>query len=243
MDVNPPKAVRLLLWPMDVVGPTIGKVLPRGNIGTPEHPVYEGTPLDFVAGFALAFFSILLYPVATCLALVLCSRIVRRRSTRIMFTKTLPIAIILLTGIVAPGQTKSYNSPTKTIRALIVPVCAKGYKSSESRVDIRASSGTLLRRKSFASRDHSHGEGVDHAEWTSDGRFFVFNTSRSGGHQPWHVATYAYSVAANRFYGLDSVAGPITSDFSLRGDTLVTTRLGTTGDEKVPVTIRLSRWR
>jgi hypothetical protein len=80
MDVDPPKIVDLLLWPMHVLGPLIGKILPRGNIGTPEQPVYEGTPLDFVAGFALAFFSILLYPTATFLGLALFSRIVRRRN-------------------------------------------------------------------------------------------------------------------------------------------------------------------
>jgi hypothetical protein len=81
MDVNPPRIVNLLLWPMDVLGPQIGKILPHGNIGTPEHPVYEGTPLDFLAGFALAFFSILLYPIATYLGLALFSRIVRHRKT------------------------------------------------------------------------------------------------------------------------------------------------------------------
>lgn len=141
------------------------------------------------------------------------------------------------------GQTKSFKSPTKAIRALIVPVGAKGYETYESRVDIRSCSGKLLRSKSFASRDHNHGEGVVHAEWTANGRFFVFNTGSSGGHQPWHVATYIYSVGSNRFYGVDSVAGPITSDFTLRGETLVATRMGATAEEKVPVTIRLSRWR
>ena len=160
-----------------------------------------------------------------------------------MFIKTLPIASVLLTCVAAFAQTKSYYSPSGTTHALIIPVGAQGYEIYESRVDIRSSSGRLLQRKSFASRDHNHGEGVGHAEWTSDGRFFVFNTSSSGGHQPWHVATYVYSVRAKRFYGLDSLTGPITSDFSLRGDTVVMTRMGTTADENVPVTIRLSRWR
>jgi hypothetical protein len=79
MDVHPPPIVNFLLWPMDLLGPQIGKLLPHGNIGTPEHPIYEGTPLDFLAGFALAFFSILLYPITTYLILALASRIVRRR--------------------------------------------------------------------------------------------------------------------------------------------------------------------
>lgn len=129
------------------------------------------------------------------------------------------------------------------MRAVIVPVGAKGYETYESRIDIRSSSGALLRRKSFASRDHNHGEGVGHAEWTADGRFFVFNTGSSGGHQPWHVATYFYSVASNSFYSVDSSFGPITSDFTLHGNTLVTTRMGTTADEKLPLTVRLMKWK
>ena len=160
-----------------------------------------------------------------------------------MLGKTLPILSILLTSAVALAQTRTYESPRKTIRALIVPVGARGYATYESRVELRSSSGTLLRSKSFASRDHNHGEGVGHAEWTVKGRFFVFNTFSSGGHQPWHYATYVYSVTANRIYSVDSVVGPVTSDFELRGDLLLTTRLGATDDEKIPVSIRLVRWR
>ena len=160
-----------------------------------------------------------------------------------MFLKTLPMLSVVLTCVCAFAQTKSYDSPGGTIHAVIIPVGVKGDETYESRVDIRSSSGTLLQTKSFASRDHNHGEGIGHAEWTGDGRFFVFNTRSSGGHQPWHLATYVYSVTSNRFYHLDSVTGPVTSDFSLSGETLVTTRMGTTTDEKVAVTIRLSRWR
>lgn len=32
---------------MYLFGPAIGGILPHGNIGTTEHPVYEGTPIDF----------------------------------------------------------------------------------------------------------------------------------------------------------------------------------------------------
>ena len=158
-----------------------------------------------------------------------------------MFLKLLLFASIVLTAVAGFGETKSYDSPTKAIHALIVPVGTKGYETYESRVDIRSSSVALLRSKSFASRDHNHGQGVDHAEWTADGRFFVFNTDSSGGHQPWHFATYLYSVGSNRFYVVDSVAGPITSDFTLRGETIEATRMGATVDDRVPITIRLSR--
>jgi hypothetical protein len=170
-------------------------------------------------------------------------RQLRRSALDTMLVKMLSVLWIVFMVAGAFAQAKSFDSPNKTTRAVIIPVGAKGYEAYESRVDIRSASGRLLRRKSFQSRDHNHGEGVGHAEWTADGRFFVFNTNSSGGHQPWHVATYVYSVGSNRFYGVDSVAGPITSDFTLRGETLVTTRMGAIADEKVPITIRLSRWR
>jgi len=144
---------------------------------------------------------------------------------------------------VASAQIRSYQSANKKLRALIVPVGAKGYETSESRVEIRSPTGTLLRRKSFASPDHNHGQGINHAEWTADNRLFVFNAEWSGGHQPWHSFTYVYSVRRNRFFNLDATVGAITSDFTLRGDTLVTTRLAPEGGRDVPLTVRLSRWR
>ncbi len=160
-----------------------------------------------------------------------------------MFVKTLSVLWIALMVAGAFAQTKSFDSPNKTTRAVIIPVGAKGYEAYESRVDIRSASGRLLRRKSFQSRDHNHGEGVAHAEWTADGRIFVFNTFSSGGHQPWHWFTYIYSVRTNRFYSLDSRVRAITSDFKLSGDTLLTTRLADAGGKDAPLTIHLARWR
>src|SRR5690349_10686999 len=146
---------------------------------------------------------------------------------------TLPVLIILVSSVSAFGQTKSYVSAHNEIHALVVPV------GTESRVEVRSSAGLLLRRKDLTSRDQQHGERVDHVEWTADGRFLVFNTSSSGGHQPWHVATYFYSVDRNRFYSLDATVGAIVSDFALHGDVLTTTRLGATPEERKPVTVFL----
>ncbi len=160
-----------------------------------------------------------------------------------MLIKTLSVLWILLIVAGAFAQTKSFDSPNKTTRAVIIPVGAKGYEAYESRVDIRSASGRLLRRKSFQSRDHNHGEGVAHAEWTADGRIFVFNTFSSGGHQPWHWFTYIYSVRTNRFYNLDSRERAITSDFKLSGGTLLTTQLAAAGGKDVPLSMRLARWR
>jgi hypothetical protein len=66
-----------------------------------------------------------------------------------MIRKTPLSLVILVSGVVAFAQTKSYESPNKTIRALIVPVGA------ESRVEIRSASGALLRRRNFVSLDHA----------------------------------------------------------------------------------------
>src|SRR6267142_4156780 len=121
-----------------------------------------------------------------------------------MLKRVIPIAFILAGSISAFAQNKVYVSPHRELRVSIIPVGANGYEAYESCIEIRNFRGRLLSRRSFASPDHSHGEGVGHAEWSSDGRFFVFNTFSSGGHQPWHVSTYFYSVRSNKLYSLDA---------------------------------------
>ena len=150
-----------------------------------------------------------------------------------MLKLILLIPFIFVSSVVGFGQTKAYVSAHEGIRAWVVPV------GSESRVDVRSASGMLLRRKDLTSRDQRHGEHVHHVEWTAGGRFFVFTTSSSGGHQPWHIATYFYSAGRNRFYSVDAIAGAIISDFTLRGDVLTTTRLGANLEDRKPVTLFL----
>jgi hypothetical protein len=79
MDAHPPALVELLLKPARLLGGAFSRFLPHPNIGTPEHPVYEGTPIDLLVGLALAFFCVLLYPVAAYFFLSLLSRVVKRR--------------------------------------------------------------------------------------------------------------------------------------------------------------------
>jgi len=79
MDVTPPTLVKVLLWPLFLLGPVIGRVLPRGNMGTAEHPAYEGTPFDALVGLALVGLSLLFYPVVTFVVLSLVQRIQARR--------------------------------------------------------------------------------------------------------------------------------------------------------------------
>ena len=153
-----------------------------------------------------------------------------------MLVKSLSVLLIFLIAAGAIGQTRSFDSPTKSTRAVIIPVRVKGCPPSD-RVDMRSATGRLLRRKSFP-RDY--GEGVAHVEWTADGRFFVFNTNLYGGHQPWHWFTYVYSIRTNRFYSLDSRWRAITSDFKLAGETLVTTRSPTLA---APTCRLLLTWR
>lgn len=157
---------------------------------------------------------------------VLVNRYLKRRPA-------LPLLIILVSSVTAFGQAKFYVSAHKGIRGVVVPV------GTESRVEVRSSSGVLLCRKDFTSRDEQHGEHVGHVEWTADGRFLVFTTSSSGGHQPWHVATYFYSAGRNCFYSVDAIAGAIVSDHILGGDVLTTTRLGANLEDRKPVTLFL----
>ncbi len=162
-----------------------------------------------------------------------------------MLKKILAILFLSATGISALAQNKIHESPDKSLRAVIVPVGNKGYESEESRVEIRTSHGRLLRWRNFASSDGQHGGGVDHAEWSSDGQFFIFNVSSSGGHQPWHVATYFYSRRSNKIYSLDAFVGSITSDFKLEErNTVVTTRFNFDKmEEKEFVKVRLQNLR
>jgi hypothetical protein len=141
----------------------------------------------------------------------------------------------------AGAQTAIHSSPDKSLRAIILPVGKKGYEGTESRIEIRSSSGKTLRWKSFASYDGEHGMGVNHAEWTPNSLFFVFNVGSSGGHQPWHSATYFYSRSENRFYSLDDYIGPVTSDFTIEGrNVLKTTRFNFQAkNEKEPVRVNL----
>ena len=80
MSVHPPLIVEILMKPAEWMARFIGPLLPHPNIGNPENPVYEGTPLDLLVGLALVLFCVLLYPFVTFLFLTLLSRIRRRNA-------------------------------------------------------------------------------------------------------------------------------------------------------------------
>jgi len=81
MDVQPPLFVRVLLMPADLAAGVIS-IIGAGpqchNMGTPEHPICEGTPVDLLFGLVLVMFCILLYPVVTYFGLSLASKVIRR---------------------------------------------------------------------------------------------------------------------------------------------------------------------
>jgi hypothetical protein len=143
----------------------------------------------------------------------------------------------------AEAQTTAHSSPDKSLRAIIIPVGQKGHAGTEDRFEIRSASGKTLRWKSFVSYDGEHGMGLNHAEWTANSLFFVFNVDSSGGHQPWRRYTYFYSRSENRFYSLDDYIGPVTSDFTIEGrNVLKTTRFNFQAkNEKEPVRVNLAR--
>src|SRR5689334_22966291 len=87
---------------------------------------------------------------------------------------------------------RRYVSPTGDFEARII-----GTSHGEDRVVVLRR-GVPVARESFVSPDGEHGMGVDHAEWTRDGRFFVFNGEISAGHQPWARPTYFYARGSKR---------------------------------------------
>lgn len=144
------------------------------------------------------------------------------------------------------AQTRIHRSPNGKLRALVIPVGNPGFEDQESRIEIKDARGRTLRWRSFASADGQHGYGVNHIEWSADSEFLVFNLYNSGGHQPWRLPTYFYSVRKNRFYNLEDFIGPVTADFQLRGTTVVTKRMvwdrpAPSGGTEEPVRVRLNR--
>jgi len=98
-----------------------------------------------------------------------------------------------------------YESPNKTIVALVFPVGKPGNKSYESRVELRSNSGKMLAQRDYFSADGQHGYYVQKAAWTPDCNFFVYRMESSGGHQPWHSPVDFYSLSHNRIFSLDDV--------------------------------------
>jgi hypothetical protein len=79
-------------------------------------------------------------------------------------------------------------------------------------VTIRDRRGDLL-----ASLSLEEGSGVSRAvvttaAWSTDGRFFVFATTSSGGHSSWHMPSYVYDASTSCIYSIDDSIGDTTDD-------------------------------
>ena len=59
-DRTPDNTARILLWQVTL----LAQGVPHGNIGTPEHPVYEGSPLDLIPVFVGVPLGIPIYTLA-----------------------------------------------------------------------------------------------------------------------------------------------------------------------------------
>lgn len=75
MDVEPPRIVEMLVMPGVLIASLIS--LPCHNIGTLEHPICEGTPIDLFIGLGLILIGSLFYPAVTYLLLSLLSKMLK----------------------------------------------------------------------------------------------------------------------------------------------------------------------
>jgi hypothetical protein len=75
-DKTSDNTARILLWQVML----LAQHVPHGNIGTPEHPVYEGSPLDLVPVFLGVPLGIPIYAVVSYAALWLVAKVQRRNN-------------------------------------------------------------------------------------------------------------------------------------------------------------------
>jgi hypothetical protein len=107
------------------------------------------------------------------------------------------------------ATSQTVPSPDRTLRAVITPV---GRERKESRVEIQNSDGKVLCPQDYSSPDGEHGLGVTEDRWTPDSEFFVYSTSSSGGHQPYHSPTYFYSRRTNRVSDIEELTHRMVVD-------------------------------
>jgi hypothetical protein len=143
---------------------------------------------------------------------------------------------------------KVFPSPDKKLHATMLPaeISLDATPDMESRVVIRSVDGKTLNSHNHSSPRGANGYYVDHAQWSADSQFFVYNLVSSGGHSPWSHPTMVYSVQANRFVNFSAMIDgkPILSEkFQFAPPhTLTATTWKKDGapDEPVPVTVDLA---
>ena len=80
MDVHPPTLVNVLLKPAELLAKFVGSIVrsPCNNMGSAEHPICEGTPVDLFIGLAFVGMGVLIYPAVIYLLLSLLAKTLRR---------------------------------------------------------------------------------------------------------------------------------------------------------------------
>jgi hypothetical protein len=139
-----------------------------------------------------------------------------------------------------------YQSPDKTVRAVVFPVDVDLHATPdmESRVVFRANEAKLLTSKDYSSPRGTEGYYVVRAAWSPDSQFFVYSMSSSGGHSPWSFPTWVYSRKKSLLASFNDMIGgkpTLSADFSFSGPHTVTAATwGKEGsDKQVPVVVDL----
>lgn len=152
------------------------------------------------------------------------------------------VILMLVPAVICAGERRTFPSPDRTLRAVVIPVSQTDVGGGESRVEVRLAWGFLRFAKSYWSTDGEHGWNVVHASWTPNSRFFVFSLQSSGGHQAWHSPIYFYDRHSNRLRSLDDQLGPITApEFTIEApDVIYATGRRTQDLEEVSFRVSLS---
>jgi hypothetical protein len=150
------------------------------------------------------------------------------------------LLVSLVTAFGGKETTRTIISPDKRCRIVIYDF-KKEEATIESKVRILDSHEKGLFDTSFVSEDGEHGFGVVKAAWSDNSDFIIFALSSSGGHQAWHVPTFAFSISKKRLISLDNTMGPVTSLFTtLPPDSLVFQTFAKTIKDQAEVRVRLS---
>ena len=139
--------------------------------------------------------------------------------------------------------TKEYRSQSGGVAKVLAVDKLPGFEGHESRIEFYGPNEKRTCSADYSSADGTHGFGVAEAEWTPDGRYFVFSMVNSGGHQPWHAPTNFYDSKNHMLCSLDDFLDPpgiATADFMLGAPNLITTFIYGKQD---PATTRLDRIR
>ncbi len=117
----------------------------------------------------------------------------------------------------AQVEHKRIPSPDKKIIANIISTGKWEKPGSESKIEIKTAQGKLLCSESYISGDHDHGDRIYQFQWTSNSKFFVFNSVSSGGHQAGRFLTRFWIRDKNKIDILDPYVGIwVTGAFKLK---------------------------